>query len=209
MGERKPADARRREIADAALRIIADRGLPGFTSLALAREVGVTDAALFRHFPTKEAIVLAAIERVEEVLFEGFPPGGEDPLARLGAFFRRRVEVIRDNPGIARLVGSEELARAAPPEGVARVLAMRQRSQAFVRACLAAADRDGALARGVRPDEAAVLVLGALLALAHAGHARAPGAGDLPERVWLALDRLLRAPPGGRRGSQRARVTPA
>ena len=56
--ERKPADDRRREIADAALRVIADHGLGRFTAVAMAREVGLTDAALFRHFPSKEAIVL-------------------------------------------------------------------------------------------------------------------------------------------------------
>src|SRR5574341_159715 len=126
MTERKPADSRRRQIADAALKIIADQGLARFTSLAIAREVGVSDAALFRHFATKEAIVLAVIDRVEEILFSGFPPAGADPVDRLGAFFRRRIEVIRQNPGVARLVGSEQLAQAAPPEGVARVAEFRR-----------------------------------------------------------------------------------
>jgi hypothetical protein len=43
----------------------------------------------------------------------------------------------------------------------------------------------------VGPEEAAVLVLGALLALAHAPTgARVPG--RLPERVWAALETLLR-----------------
>src|SRR5574341_1070124 len=167
MTERKPADSRRRQIADAALKIIADQGLARFTSLAIAREVGVSDAALFRHFPTKEAIVLAAIDRVEEVLFDGFPPPGADPLERLGAFFRQRVRVIRENPGVARLMGSEQLAQAAPPEGVARVDEFRRRSQSFVRGCLAEAHRQGLLAEGLGPEESAVLVLGAILALAH------------------------------------------
>jgi AcrR family transcriptional regulator len=191
MTARKPAESRRREIADAGLRILAEQGLGGFTSLAIAREVGVSDAALFRHFATKEAIVLAVIDRVEEILFSGFPPGDADPIERLGAFFRRRIQVIRENPGAARLVGSEQLAQAAPPEGVARVTEFRRRSQLFVRGCLAEAHRQGLLAEGVGPEEAAVLVLGALLALAHAPPGARPPA-HLPERVWSALERLLR-----------------
>lgn len=190
MTARKPADSRRRQIADAALKIIAEQGLARFTSLAIAREVGVSDAALFRHFPTKQAIVLAVIDRVEEVLFDGFPPGGADPLERLGAFFRQRIAVIRDNPGVARLMGSEQLAQAAPPEGVARVGEFRRRSRSFVRACLAEAHRRGMLAEGLQPEEAAVLVLGAILSLAHAPGARQPA--HLPDRVWRALERLLR-----------------
>jgi AcrR family transcriptional regulator len=186
---RKPAADRRREIADAALRVVAEQGLSRFTAIAIAREVGVSDAALFRHFPTMDAIVLAVLDRVEEILFEGFPPRATDPIARLGAFFERRVAVVRDHPGVARVVGSELLAQVAPPEGVARVAALRRRSRAFVRRALAEARRAGLLAPGLEPEEASVLVLGAILALGHAGL----GAGrDLPGRVWSALERTLR-----------------
>lgn len=193
MTERKTADSRRREIADAALKVIAEQGLARFTSKAIAREVGVSDAALFRHFATKEDIVLAVIDRVEEILFSDFPPAGGDPIERLGLFFRRRIEVIRENPGVASLVGSEQLSQAAPPEGVVRVAEFRQRSQRFVRGCLVEAHGEGLLAEGVGPEEAVVLVLGALLALAHAPPGLRPRA-TLPERVWGVLERVLRRP---------------
>ncbi len=191
MAARKPADARRREIADAALRVVAERGLARFTALSIAREIGVSDAALFRHFPTKDAIVLAVIERVEEILFEGFPPPEPDPIARLGRFFERRLTVIRENPGLARVVGSELLAQVAPPEGVARVEGLRRRSRAFVQQTLVEARRKGLLAEGLAPDEATCLVLGAILALGHAGLGSAAERG-LPARVWKALERVLR-----------------
>jgi AcrR family transcriptional regulator len=194
MAERKTADSRRREIADAALRVIAEQGLGRFTALAIAREVGVSDAALFRHFQTKEEIVLAAIDRLEEVLFAGFPPPGRDPLERLGSFFRQRVAVIEENPGVARLVASDALAQAAPAAGVARVADFRRRSVRFVRSCLADAAREGLLASGVEPAEAEVLVLGAILALTQVRRAAARSApdGSLADRTWRALERLLR-----------------
>jgi AcrR family transcriptional regulator len=200
---RKTADSRRREIADAALKVIAEQGLARFTSKAIAREVGVSDAALFRHFATKEDIVLAVIDRVEEILFADFPPAGSDPIERLGQFFRRRIAVIRESPGVASLVGSEQLSQAAPPEGVVRVAEFRQRSRLFVRSCLVEAHRDGLLAEGVGPEEAVVLVLGALLALAHAPPGLRPRTA-LPERVWGVLERVLRRPV--RRATTRARL---
>ena len=198
---RRSGDDRRREIAEAALRVIASQGLRRFTSAALAAEVGVTDGALFRHFPTKDAIVLAAIDRVEELLFEGFPPADEDPIDRLGAFFLRRVEVIRGHPGVSRLVVSDELAHAAPPEGVARVAAFRRRSLSFVRGCLAEAERLGALAPGLLAADAAVVVLGAILAVGH-GAAGPAGVGPVDpaaaRRVWSALELFLRGPGAAR-----------
>ena len=194
MGERKTADSRRREIADAALRVIAEQGLGRFTALAIAREVGVSDAALFRHFQTKDEIVLAAIDRLEEVLFAGFPPAGRDPLERLGNFFRQRVAVIAEYPGVARLVVSDALAQAAPPAGVARVAEFRRRSVRFIRSCLADAAREGLLAGGIEPAESEVLVIGAILALTQARGltARSGQDGALADRTWRALERLLR-----------------
>jgi AcrR family transcriptional regulator len=204
MAVRKDGAARRQEIADAALKVIAEQGLGRFTALTVAHEVGVSDAALFRHFPTKEAIVLAAIDRVEEVLFERFPPSDPDPLARLAHFFADRVEVLQTNPGVARLIGSEQLAQAAPPEGVERVEALRERSRAFVRGCLGEASRAGLLAEGIAPAEATVLVLGALLALAH-GRAGEPATPALAGRVWDVLERALR----GGRGARGQRRSPS
>ncbi len=196
MAERKTADSRRREIADAALRVIAEQGLGRFTALAIAREVGVSDAALFRHFQTMEEIVLAAIERVEEILFAGFPPTGRNPLERLGNFFHQRVAVIEGNPGVARLVASDALAQVAPPAGVARVAEFRRRSVRFIRACLDDAAREGLLADGIEPAEAAVLVIGAILALTQTRGltVKSGQSGTLADRTWRALDRLLRRP---------------
>lgn len=203
MTVRKPADTRRREIADAALRIVAGEGLARFTAMSIAREVGVSDAALFRHFPTMDAIVLAVVDRVEEILFEGFPPPDPDPIARLGRFFGRRVAVIRENPGVARVVGSELLAQVAPPEGLARVAGFRRRSRAFVQRTLLEARRKGLLAPGLAPDEATVLVLGAILALGHAGLGSGL-AGGLPARVWTALEGVLRGRAAGAAAAPRS-----
>jgi AcrR family transcriptional regulator len=190
---RKTAEDRRREIADAALRVIATQGLGRFTALAVAREVGLTDGALFRHFPSMEAIVDAAIDRVEELLFEGFPPADEDPIDRLGAFFRRRAAVIRQNPGISPLVISDELAKAGSARGLERVSGFRRRSAALVRACLAEAERRGLLAPGLGTEEAAFVVLGALLALIHGTTAPSAAAVvPLAARVWSALESFLR-----------------
>jgi AcrR family transcriptional regulator len=196
---RRPAHDRRREIADAALRVVAERGLGGFTALAIAREVELTDGALFRHFSSKEAIVDAALDRVEELLFAGFPPRDADPIARLGAFFHGRVAAIRANPGISRLLVSEELSKAASPAGMRHAAELRQRSIEFVRGCIAEARRRELLAPGLGAEEAAIVVLGAILALGHSTLPAEPPVEVAP-RVWDALEALLRGTPTRRRG---------
>src|SRR5262249_49582257 len=50
-------------IVVAATELFGARGLRGTTIAAIAREVGLTDAGVLHHFPTKFAIIEAALER--------------------------------------------------------------------------------------------------------------------------------------------------
>ena len=197
MTARQPAPVRRQAIADAALEVIADRGVAGFTAATVAERVGTTDAALFHHFRSKADIVLAAISRVEELIFADFPPVAADPLVRLALFFRQRVAVMQRHPGIARLLTSDHLAQLAAPEGAEKARQLRARSRGFVIGCLEEAAAEGRLADGVGPIDAAVLVLGSLMALTQvAGFPlEFPASPEVTERVWADIERLFRSRP--------------
>lgn len=56
---RLPSDERRDQILSAALRVFADRGFHGATTRELAKAAGVSEALMFRHFPTKEDLYAA------------------------------------------------------------------------------------------------------------------------------------------------------
>lgn len=189
MTVRQPTEERRRQIADAALKIIAERGLGRFTTQAIAAEIGVTDATLFRHFASKEDIVLAALDRVEERLFEGFPPEDADPLVRLELFFRFRASLVGANPVIARLAFSEELPHAAGPRGAQQVESWKQRSLDFIVSCVDEAAAQGRIPRGLPVREVGVMVLGTLIALVRFGElAAGPAAAN---RAWSVIERMI------------------
>jgi AcrR family transcriptional regulator len=189
MTVRQPTEERRRQIADAALKVIAERGLGRFTTQAIAAEIGVTDATLFRHFASKEDIVLAALDRVEERLFEGFPPEDADPLVRLERFFRFRASLVGANPVIARLAFSEELPHAAGPRGAQQVESWKQRSLDFIVSCVDEAAAQGRIPRGLPVREVGVMVLGTLIALVRFGElAAGPAAAN---RAWSVIERMI------------------
>ena len=189
MTVRQPTEERRRQIADAALKVIAERGLGRFTTQAIAAEIGVTDATLFRHFASKEDIVLAALDRVEERLFEGFPPEDADPLVRLELFFRFRASLVGANPVIARLAFSEELPHAAGPRGAQQVESWKQRSLDFIVSCMDEAAAQGRIPRGLPVREVGVMVLGTLIALVRFGElAAGPAAAN---RAWSVIERMI------------------
>jgi|WetSurMetagenome_2_1015567.scaffolds.fasta_scaffold15207_3 AcrR family transcriptional regulator len=63
---RKTKEVRRREIAEAALDLVAKHGLDGATVSRIAQAVHLTRGALYRHFPSREAVLLAAMDLLGE-----------------------------------------------------------------------------------------------------------------------------------------------
>ena len=187
------------------MRIIATEGSRRFTAKFVAAKIGVTAGAIYRHFAGMDAIIDAVIDRVEALLFAGFPPNAGDPFARLGLFFQRRVETIASNPDISRMLLSDHLAHAAGPRRAVRIEGFKRRSRRFVVECLRQAEEDGSLKRSVRPEEGAIVVLGSILTLAHANPrvARKTSVTVLSERVWSVLERALRRPGPAGCGSRR------
>ena len=205
--ERLASADRKRQIAETALRILSSRGAHRVTALEISRALGITDAALFRHFRDKNAIVAAAITRFEELLEGDIQDTGEAPLDRLGAFFVRRVHKARAHPEILALAFNDRLAEIAGPDGAARVQRMVGRSVGFVRACLEQAREHRLVAADVPLELLVWMVIGCLRGAATASGKKLAA----PEIVWGELEKLLlRTSPGrrSRRSPRRREVGP-
>ena len=63
---RKSADDRKAEIVATALRLADELGPDRLTTQAVADAVGLTQPAIFRHFPTKQALWQAVAEVITE-----------------------------------------------------------------------------------------------------------------------------------------------
>jgi len=164
---RLSTDQRQREIVAVVLALARERGPEAITTQAIADRMGVTQGALFRHFPDKEAIWLAVFAWVRGSLGAVFATAVEkagSPLAKLEAAFLAHVAFIAANPGVPRIVFHELQYPGDSPvraEVRAMVVAYRKRlAQLFAQAKAAAelpADLDAALAP--------VLFLGAIQGL--------------------------------------------
>ena len=105
-------DVRREQIVQATLRIIARKGVNSLTTAALAREVGISEANLYRHFRNKDEIYMATVGQVQDMIGKNLDTvlaGNTDPVAILRNFFTLQVGLMEENNGIPRLMFSEEL----------------------------------------------------------------------------------------------------
>jgi AcrR family transcriptional regulator len=72
MGRRKRTEVRREEIALAVLQLIAAEGHEALNMVTVAKRIGVVPSALYRHFPSKDDMIIAALqlhrdERMDEL----------------------------------------------------------------------------------------------------------------------------------------------
>jgi TetR/AcrR family transcriptional regulator len=167
MSSKQPTELRRAALVAAALKLAAERSPAAVTTADLAQAVGITQAAVFRHFESKEAIWLAVLDVVQQELLARLHAAAsahEQPLAALRAVFTAHVDFVVEHPGVPRVV-FQELQHPEDTPLKARVHALMQGYRALISGLLQQAQAAKLLAPGVDLQAAAVLLLGSVQGL--------------------------------------------
>lgn len=175
------ADARRnREKLLTAARAVfaaADGAVP---LEAVAREAGVGIGTLYRHFPTREALV----EAVYGAELDDVTGSAPTLLAELPPEAALRAWMDRYAAFVAAKRGIIDTLRAGMASGSIATPATRERLTAALAEILAAGVRTGSLRADVEPEDVTTMLLGVFLSTANAG---------TPERAGRLLDLLVDA----------------
>lgn len=110
MQVRLSTEERQAEIVAAALHLARESSPSLITTADIAAAIGVTQGAVFKHFPTKDAIWLAAMRWVRETLLQKLQAAADQaatPLDALSAMFRAHVEFVIAHPGVPRFIFHE------------------------------------------------------------------------------------------------------
>jgi AcrR family transcriptional regulator len=161
MPRRKPAEDRKAEIVEALLGLADRIGPDRLTTTDIAREVGVTQAAIFRHFPTKAELWTSVGEviagRLETAWQEAITvnASGTD---RLRALIATQLTQIEACPALPVILHSRELNadNAALQERFRELLT---RYQAHLAACLEVMSGEGEITADVAPRDAALILV--------------------------------------------------
>jgi len=107
---------RQQQILDASMQVIEQDGLRGFTMRNIAQRIGFTDAALYRHFPDKGAILQALASHFQMITLENLEKirltPGVNALQRLQLFLKGRAMEFEGNRRMTSMLFSEELFRS-------------------------------------------------------------------------------------------------
>jgi TetR/AcrR family transcriptional regulator len=105
-----PADERRAVTVEAVIELAGSQNPSEITTLAIARHMNLTEGALFRHFPTKQAIWQSVMEWVAETLLgriDRAADGVDSPLTALRAMFMSHIGFVAEHPGVPRMLFGE------------------------------------------------------------------------------------------------------
>lgn len=123
------ADERRAATVEAVVELAAEQNPNEITTTAIAKHMGVTQGALFKHFPTKDAILQAVMEFVAKRLLTRVDKAAQaaaSPVEAIEAIFMTHVEFVVENPGVPRMLfGELQHARLTAPKRMAQTLIRR------------------------------------------------------------------------------------
>lgn len=153
--------ARQQQILDAAFGLYASHGYRSTSLAAVAAAVGITEAGVLHHFPSKDALLAAVLTHRDSPdpdteAWVAEPGGGLESLRRIPAL----AQVLVDNPLLARfdaVVGAESLADTGP--AAAHFRARLRRIRKVLAAAVTAGVERGEVAPDVDADAVAIEIV--------------------------------------------------
>ena len=176
MTARLRPDERIAELVGAARSLLAEVGYERFLPAELARRVGVSEATVYRYFPTKRELLVRVAETWFDEILDALEPGvarHEGTDERLRYVVRYAVEVVRREPTLTRYILNE--LRPDPAFRSTTIHQLNRRFTSIVRQVLA-----DAVARGDFRDDVDVELLRDMIfgGIEHQAWAYLRGEGD-------------------------------
>ena len=112
-----PRQNRKKEILTALLKILASSRSSHVSTAQLALEIGISEAALYRHFPSKIKIYESLLRQEEENLLQEITKSNADKIhGDVTARCRHTILIffryLEANPGLANLLISSDISRS-------------------------------------------------------------------------------------------------
>jgi AcrR family transcriptional regulator len=161
------ADERRAATVEAVLELAAQQNPSEITTTAIAKHMGLTQGALFKHFPTKAAILESVMDWVAERLLARIDKAAQttpSPAKALEAIFMTHVEFVVEHPGVPRvLFGELQRSEMTAPKRMAQALIRRYGER--LHRLIEQGKKAGEISSSVDTASAATLFIGSIQGL--------------------------------------------
>lgn len=154
---------RQEDILDRTLELAASTGLAELTMKKIAAKVGFSEAAIYRHFPTKQALLLALMARFETRLVHRVEALAAEealaPAARLERILQHHLGLVLERNSLPIMLLAEASA-SGDRVLLRRMRGIMQRYLAILQRLVREGMDQGELPATVQPETVAMLLLG-------------------------------------------------
>ena len=159
---RETTDTRQEQIKKAVLDIIADEGLHNLSTRNLAKRIGLSEGAIFRHFSTKRDIIKGIMDDVSKGLMGSLRNIVISPIKteeKLFKYLCKNVKYLKENRGITILLFSEatHLGDKELKEKLNQILAEQKQ---FIIKMVKDGVAEGVWDKNISPEDVAMLYMG-------------------------------------------------
>ncbi|MCK5825372.1 MAG: TetR/AcrR family transcriptional regulator [Ichthyobacteriaceae bacterium] len=102
---------RQTQIIESSIKLIASKGIQGFTIKNLSRAIGISEPAIYRHFSSKTSILLAILSNFKEIgeAMMFMVNSNLDAIDKIDFIFSSMIDVFIEQPAIISVLFSEEI----------------------------------------------------------------------------------------------------
>lgn len=159
-----PEAERRAETVRAVIDLAAVSDPAQITTAAIAKQMGLTQGSIFRHFVNKDAIAKEVVDWISDLMAQGAARAVEQsatPTAALKAIFFGHVEFVATRPGVPRILMSE-MQKAGDSEAKKLVLQLMQRYRKVLADLISQGQAQGLLDPDLEAAVAAQVFMGVI-----------------------------------------------
>lgn len=100
------------QIVEISMKLIATKGIQGFTIKNLSKELGISEPAIYRHFENKTAILVSILDNFKEMIGMMsflFSDPDTSAMSKIELMFTMMLDIFTEEPSIISVIFSEEI----------------------------------------------------------------------------------------------------
>ncbi|MEN8228136.1 MAG: TetR/AcrR family transcriptional regulator [Bacteroidota bacterium] len=156
--------ARQKEIIEVALELISEKGIQGLTIKNLAKKIGITEPAIYRHYDSKIDILIAVLELFKqntEQLFEKELNNDSKAIDKINHLFTKHFASFSATPSLISVIFSEEIFRNEPVL-IDKISEVIDKNDKILTTILINGQRNGEIRNDIEAKHLATMIMGTL-----------------------------------------------
>ncbi len=156
--------SRQKQIINASINIISKKGIQNLTMKNLSREIGISEPAIYRHYASKQKILIAVLESFKhqnKLIDNNSTIEGENSFEFLKKTITMIINRLNNNPAMSAVIFSEETFQNES-ELSRMVIDIMNSTIEFITSLLGKCQKEGSIRSDIGKEDLSVIVMGSI-----------------------------------------------